>query len=146
MAQELEGNELLAEELRLVIGNLVRKVRTETQTPSSAQAETLGYIARKGSMSIAEMAALRQVKHQSMRLVIDQLQRQGLVARHADPADGRKQLIALTSMGKATVIRSRAQRAKWLANRIDDLTTSEDRKTLHAAVGILDRLLAHEPI
>lgn len=145
MTQQVGQNEVLAEELRLVIGDLVRKVRTQTKTPSSAQAETLGHIARKGPLSITEMATLRQVKHQSMRLVVDQLERQGLVVRHEDPADGRKQLIALTAEGQTTVVRNRSQRSQWLASQLKQFTTAEERKTLHAAVGILARLMANDP-
>ncbi|WP_341962756.1 hypothetical protein [Pseudomonas sp. RC10] len=63
----------MAEQLRRVIGNLVREVRNGAHAPSSAQSETLGLLDRHGPTSISSMAAHRHVKHQSMRLVVAQL-------------------------------------------------------------------------
>lgn len=134
--------EQVAEALRSVIGNLVRKVRGEAQTPSSAQSETLGFIGRNGPASISKLAAFRHVKHQSMRLVVDQLEAQQLVSRAPDPDDGRKQLIALTDQGLATLESNRNQRSHWLASQLKEKTSGAERETLRAAAAILERLLA----
>lgn len=135
----------VAEQLRSIIGNLVRKVRGEAQTPSSAQSETLGFIDRNGPASISEMAAYRHVKHQSMRLVIDQLESQGMVERAPDPADGRKQLITLTGQGRAAVEQQRHQRSQWLADQLQQKATRAELNTLREAVVILERLVADDP-
>ncbi|WP_213877112.1 MarR family winged helix-turn-helix transcriptional regulator [Pseudomonas sp. dw_358] len=134
--------EQLAEALRQVVGNLVRKVRGEAQTPSSAQSETLGFIDRHGPASVSELAAHRQVKHQSMRLVVAQLETRQLVSRAADPNDGRKQLLALTPAGLELLLAEQRQRRDWLATRLAQQVSSAERQTLGAAVQILEKLLA----
>ncbi|MBD1552839.1 MarR family winged helix-turn-helix transcriptional regulator [Pseudomonas typographi] len=136
--------EQVAEGLRRVVGDLVRKVRNEAHTPSSAQSETLGFIDRNGAASISEVAAYRHVKHQSMRLVIDQLELQALVTRTPDPVDGRKQLIELTAKGKAALETGRSQRSQWLADELKHKTNAAELETLSCAVEILGRLLAAE--
>lgn len=136
--------EQVAEALRSIIGNLVRKVRGEAQTPSSAQSETLGFIDRNGPASISEMAAWRHVRHQSMRLVIDQLEMQGLVDRAPDPADGRKQLITLTREGRCALESQRNQRSQWLADQLRQKTSAAELDTLGAAIQILERLVADD--
>jgi len=132
----------LAERVRRVIGNIVREVRSGAQTPSSAQSETLGLLDRHGPCSISTMAVHRHVKHQSMRLVIAQLEQRQLVARGADPSDARKQLIELTRQGRAVLENSRHQRSDWLARQLKEKATPAQLQTLEAAVRILEQLLA----
>lgn len=136
--------EQVAEDLRRVIGNLVRKVRSEAHTPSSAQSETLGFIERNGPTSISEMAVHRHVKHQSMRLVVAQLEQQLLVTRAPDPGDGRKLLIALTPAGQAALEQGRLQRSDWLANQLRQKTTPAQLDTLAAALVILEQCVTDE--
>lgn len=140
-----EATEQLAEDLRRVVGNLVREVRSGSHTPSSAQSETLGLLDRHGAASISAMAAHRHVKHQSMRLVIAQLERQHLVTRSPDPSDARKQLFELTYQGRAALEHSRHQRTDWLANQLKEKTTAFELRTLEAAVRILEQLIAADP-
>lgn len=135
----------VAEELRRVIGNFVREVRSGAQTPSSAQSETLGLLDRNGSMSISAMAACRHVKHQSMRLVVAQLEQQQLVTRGQDPADARKQLIGLTPTGRETLGQSRQQRSDWLARQLTEKTTAAQLQTLEGALKILEQVIATGP-
>lgn len=134
---------MLAEDLRRVIGNLVREVRSGAQTPSSAQSETLGLLDRHGPISISAMAERRHVKHQSMRLVVAQLEQQQLVTRAPDPSDARKQLIDLTLQGRAALEHNRHQRSDWLACRLK-ATTAAQMQTLEAAVRILEQLMASD--
>ena len=135
----------VADDLRRVVGDLVRTVRNEAHTPSSAQSETLGFIDRNGGASISELAVFRHVKHQSMRLVVDQLESQALVSRTPDPVDGRKQRINLTEHGKAALESSRNQRSQWLADRIRQTANAAEVETLRNAIEILGRVLAAEP-
>lgn len=131
----------MAEDLRRVIGNLVREVRSGAQTPSSAQSETLGLLDRHGPLSISAMAGYRHVKHQSMRLVVAQLEQHQQVTRGPDPADARKQLIQLTGQGREALEQSRHQRSDWLAVQLKEKTTAAQLQTLGEAVKILEQLM-----
>lgn len=140
-----EAVEQLAEDLRSVVGNLVREVRSGSDTPSSAQSETLGLLDRHGPASISALAAHRHVKHQSMRLVIAQLEQQQRVTRGPDPSDARKQLFELTHAGRAALEHSRLQRSDWLARQLKEKATASQLQTLEAAVRILEQLIAAAP-
>lgn len=130
----------LGEELRRVVGTFVRSIRREADTPTSSQSETLGLLDRQGAMSVASLAAERKVKHQSMRLVVEQLETNGLVARLPNPADGRSQLIALSDEGRVALDRSRAARQNEIASLIDARLSDDDRQVLRAAIEIIEKL------
>lgn len=129
----------LAEALRRVIGDLVRLVRDEAGTPSSAQSETLGLLGRDGAQSMARLAAARGVRHQSMRLVVAQMEAEGLVRRAPDPADARSQLVMITETGHSRLQEGRAARSQWIAARLAQLSP-QDRAALTAAVPALQAL------
>ncbi|PKR87851.1 MarR family transcriptional regulator [Pleomorphomonas diazotrophica] len=130
----------LGEELRRVVGGFVRSVRRQADTPSSAQSETLALLDRQGPMSVAALAAERRVKHQSMRLVVAQLEEGGLVTRLPNPEDGRSHLLALSDKGRAALERSRAARRLEIAALIGARLTGEERRLLRAAIGLIEKL------
>lgn len=130
----------LGEELRRAVGSFVRSIRRQAGTPSSAQSETLALIDRQGPMSVAALAAERRVKHQSMRLVVAQLEEGGLVTRLPNPEDGRSHLLALSDPGRAALAASREARQREIAALIDARLTEEERQALRAAVKLIERL------
>jgi DNA-binding MarR family transcriptional regulator len=130
----------LGEELRRVVGTFVRSIRREADTPTSSQSETLGLLDRRGAMSVASLAAERKVKHQSMRLVVEQLETAGLVTRLPNPDDGRSQLVALSDEGRAALARSREARQREIAGLIDERLTDADRQALRAAIAVIEKL------
>ena len=87
------------------------------------------------------MAAQRHVKHQSMRLVVAQLERHRQGSRAPDPLDGRKQLIQWTDQGRDTLQRSRQQRSDWLARQLKEKASAAQLHTLDEAVRILEQLI-----
>ena len=95
-----------------MVGTFVRSIRREADTPTSSQSETLGLLDRQGPMSVASLAAERKVKHQSMRLVVAQLEASGLVTRLPNPDDGRSQLVALSETGRAALAEAREARRR----------------------------------
>ncbi len=131
----------LGEDLRRVVGQFVRGVRLKADTPTSSQTETLGLLDREGALSVASLAAKRNVRHQSMRLVVDQLETKGLVVRMENPADGRSQLIGLSEPGRLALSRSRQARSLQIATLIDERLSDEDRQLLRAAVAVIERLI-----
>lgn len=130
----------LAESLRTTIGRFVRNVRTAAGTPTSAQSETLGLLDRDGPSSVAVLAQIRNVKHQSMRLVVAQLEEDSLVMRLADPDDRRSQLVSITDKGRTALGAARAARADWIATTLQDRLTEEERETLRRSILVFEKL------
>ncbi len=132
----------LAEDLRRVVGEFVRKVRSDANTPTSAQIETLGYLDRDGPMTVADLARLRNVKHQSMRLVIGQMESEALVERADNPADLRSRLVVIGPRGRDVLGDARQARSRWIAAAIAERLTEEARGELRRAIGSLETLLS----
>ena len=135
----------LAERVRQSVGDFVRATRSLAETPRTARSETLGLLDREGAMSTAALAERRNVKHQSMRLVVVQLQEDGLVEKTANASDRRAQVVMLTPQGRATLRADRRARAEWIAQTLRDHATAEERRTLEAALAVLDKIAAASP-
>lgn len=133
--------ELLADELREVIGRFVRAVRAHAPTPSDARAETLSFLERTGPVSIAFLADGRGVTHQTMRLVIARLASEGWIELVADPQDRRGYLVHLTKKGIAENAAARKVRAEWIADALAATMTPSEMATLKAAVPLLQRIV-----
>jgi len=131
----------LAEELRKIVSHLVRNVRVSTATVRTSQYETLDLLDSHDALSIADLARLRGVKHQSMRLVINELEAQDLVLRQKSAQDARAQVIVLSDQARAALAAARQQRADWLAARISKTLDQQDRDDLQKGLAALRKLL-----
>ncbi|WP_309762869.1 MarR family winged helix-turn-helix transcriptional regulator [Agrobacterium pusense] len=112
----------------------------QADTPTTSQSETLALLDRNGPLSVAELAGLRNVRHQSMRLVVSQLEGNALVARLPNPADGRSQLLSITTQGQDQLSQSRDARTSKIASLIEERLSDQERQTLEAAIEIIERL------
>jgi DNA-binding MarR family transcriptional regulator len=137
------GNEvdptLLASELRLVLGHLMRRLRAEHRF-SLSQGAVLGRLDREGSRSIGDLALAERVRPQSMAQTVADLEADGLIARRPDPADGRRTLLELTQQGLRTLEADRSQREGWLAGAIVEDLSPAERQLLVRATELLRRL------
>ncbi|KQV30218.1 hypothetical protein ASC97_22125 [Rhizobium sp. Root1203] len=131
---------VLAENLRVTLGKFVRGVKTQANTPTTSQSETLSLLDREGPLSVAELAERRNVRHQSMRLVAGQLESDGLVSKMPNPADGRSRLLSITENGRGQLSRAREARTSQIANLIEERLSEKDRRTLEAAIRVIKRL------
>jgi DNA-binding MarR family transcriptional regulator len=129
----------LASELRVVLGHLIRRLRSEHRF-SLSQGSVLGRLDREGPQSTSKLAAAERVRPQSMGQTVAELETQGLVARRPDPADGRSTLIELTEAGRTELHEDRGRREGWLAEAIEENLSDEERETLEEAVRLLGRL------
>lgn len=140
MSTENETQQL-AEELRQLVSHLVRNVRVSTATVRTSQYETLDLLDSHDALSIADLARLRGVKHQSMRLVINELEAQDLVLRQKSAQDARAQVIVLSDQARAALAAARQQRAEWIAARISETLDQQDRDDLQKGLAALRKLL-----
>jgi DNA-binding MarR family transcriptional regulator len=129
----------LASELRIVLGQLMRRLRAEHRF-SLSQGEVLGRLDREGTRSIGDLALAVRVRPQSMTQTISDLEGDGLIARRTDPADGRRILVELTEQGHETLEADRRKREGWLARAIADDLSSEEQQVLTQAIALLRRL------
>ena len=129
----------LASELRMVLGQLMRRLRAEHRF-SLSQGAVLGRLDRGGSMSIGDLAVAERVRPQSMTQTISDLEAEGLIARRADPNDGRRTLVDLTEQGRSILEEDRRQREGWLAQAIAEDLSLDEQRILAEAADLLRRL------
>jgi DNA-binding MarR family transcriptional regulator len=129
----------LASELRMVLGHLMRRLRAE-HSFSLSQGAVLGRLDREGRRSIGDLALAERVRPQSMAQTISDLEADGLIAREADPADGRRTLVELTARGHETLEADRRQREGWLARAIAEDLSPAEQEMLARASALLQRL------
>ncbi|HLH15097.1 MAG TPA: MarR family transcriptional regulator [Solirubrobacteraceae bacterium] len=130
---------VLASELRIVLGQLMRRLRAEHRFPIS-QGAVLGRLDREGTRSIGDLALAERVRPQSMAQTVADLEADGLIARSADPSDGRRALVQLTDQGRRTLAADRRQREGWLARAIAEDLSPAEQQLLARATELLRRL------
>jgi DNA-binding MarR family transcriptional regulator len=127
-------------------------VRTSRQLRQEAAAETglspsataaLATINRSGPLTPSELAELERVKRPSMTRTLGCLEREGLIERTRDPADGRSALVAISGAGRERLARLRRRKSAYLARRLRQLDPDEVA-TLDQAAELLERMREDE--
>ena len=128
-------------ELSLAVGQLLRRVRAESNPDQLTWSQTvaLARLQRAGAMTTADLARAESVKPQSMGATLAELEREGLVERSPHPTDGRQVLFALTDEGVEARRKRSAAKQKWLLAAMAKLDPAELR-TLMSAVAVIKRL------
>ena len=106
---------------------------------SLTAASTLRRLVRLGARRLTELAAAEGVTQPAMTHLVSRLEREGLLRRGGDPADGRVVVVSVTAAGRAAVRKRRAARVRALSAVLKDLPPA-DRAALAAAAPALDRL------
>jgi DNA-binding MarR family transcriptional regulator len=132
---------LLASELRVVLGQLVRRLRAEHGFPLSHGA-VLGRLDREGAQSVSDLAVAERVRPQSMAQTVGDLESDGLVVRSPDPDDRRRALVELTQAGREALAADRRRREGWLAQAIEDDLSPRQQDLLRDALELLRELAA----
>jgi DNA-binding MarR family transcriptional regulator len=130
---------LLASDLRVVLGQLVRRLRAEHRF-SLAHGAVLGRLDREGARGTSDLAAAERVRPQSMAQIVGELEIDELISRRPDPADGRRALLELTDLGRQVLEFERRERVGWLTRAIADGLSEQERRVLEEAVPLLTRL------
>jgi DNA-binding MarR family transcriptional regulator len=129
----------LASDLRVVLGQLVRRLRAEHRF-SLSHGAVLGRLDRDGPQSVSELAAAERVRPQSMAQTVSDLEAEGLVSRSPDANDRRRAVVELTEAGHVVLELDRLQREGWLAQGITGGLSEAEQHVLAEAVGLLQRL------
>jgi len=129
----------VASELRVVLGQLMRRLRAEHRF-SLAQGAVLGRLDREGARSTSDLAASERVRPQSMAQTVCELEADGLISRRPDPADGRRALLELTARGRDVLKAERGHREGWLIGAIAEGLSEDEQAALARAVPLLERL------
>jgi len=132
----------LAAELRLGVMRLRRRLAGERHPDNELslnQMGVLGVLARRGEMTVGELAAAEKVQPPSMTRTVNCLEESGDVVKRPHATDGRQVVVELSEQGRSRVLADRARRDAWLAQRLRELTPDE-RAVLRQAAPILDRL------
>ncbi|MEU7912065.1 MarR family winged helix-turn-helix transcriptional regulator [Microbispora bryophytorum] len=129
-----------AGETWVAVSRLVRRLRELDAEGdlSSGQASVLVRLAKHGPASASELAAAERVRPQSMAAIVQALERAGLVERHRDPEDGRRQLVTLTEPGRERRLDDRRAREAWLARALQEHCTEAQLRTIIEAMALLD--------
>ncbi len=130
---------LVASELRVVLGQLVRRLRAEHRF-SLAHGSVLGRLDREGASSTSDLAAAERVRPQSMAQTVSELETEGLISRRPDPADGRRVLLELTDKGHQVLEADRQEREGWLIQAITEGLSEREQQEVARVVPLLRRL------
>lgn len=131
----------LASTMRLAVMRLARRLRSERGEHglTLTQLATLSTLDNHGPLSPRELADHEHVQPPSMTRILAHLEEKALVRRAPHPTDGRQQLVTRTGSAAELLQGDRRRREAWLAVRLAELTP-EERCTLRAAAGIMQRL------
>ncbi|MGK2865665.1 MAG: MarR family winged helix-turn-helix transcriptional regulator [Mycobacterium sp.] len=139
----------LAGELQRVLSKLFSVLRRGDTTRGAAHAAgadlTLAQLSILltlldcGPIRMTELAAHERVRTPTTTVAIRRLEKLGLVKRSRDPSDLRAVLVEVTPRGLVQHREALDARRAFLASMLNNLT-AEDRATLAAALGSLDRL------
>jgi DNA-binding MarR family transcriptional regulator len=114
-------------------------VRRTPRDMSLTSLSTLATLDRTGPRRITDLAVVEAVAQPSMTVLVRGLERNGLVKRRGDPADGRVALVELTEAGMVFIRSRRSEGAISFVNLIDKLPEDE-AAALAAAIPALEHL------
>jgi DNA-binding MarR family transcriptional regulator len=136
-------NRSVAERLHAAAIHLLRRLRRHDAAMglTPARASALSIMVFGGRVTIGQLAQAEQVSAPTMTRLVLGLERDGLVRRQGDPADGRVAWLTATAKGARILQEGRRRRVAALAADLAGLDAA-DRATLAAAADILERVLS----
>ena len=133
---------VVAGELRVVLGQLVRRLREQADGPdlTRSQASVLGRIDRDGPTTATVLARTEGLRPQSMGTIVAALEAAGLVAGSPDPKDGRKTILSLTQTAREQFRTGRLAREDWLIQAMSAALTQSELDQLSSSIDLLRRI------
>lgn len=106
--------------------DLTARFLTDRADLGASAAFAMNRVCREGPIRLTTLAAKEGVSQPSMTQLIQRLERQGLVARLADPDDGRAALIGITECGQKLLDDRKRLRRERLKALLATLTPEEE--------------------
>jgi DNA-binding MarR family transcriptional regulator len=133
---------LLARELRVVFGNLKRRLREQATAGDMtlSQIAVLSRLDREGPATVSNLAREQGVRPQSMGATVAALEAAGMVRGTPDPAEGRQTLLSLTEACRDVINAARIEREDRLLAVIEAKLTPAEQDELARALRLLQRL------
>jgi DNA-binding MarR family transcriptional regulator len=129
----------VAGEIRLACMRISRRIRFEsTHEVPPHQFSVLARL-QEAPRTPGELAEIERVSAPSMTRTVAALVERGLVARTADPSDGRQVILSLSDEGKRLLKETRRRRDLWMTVRVKALS-AEEQEVLRKAAAILTRV------
>jgi len=128
--------------LRRAVLVLARRLRPALQRDgiSAAKLSVIGQIYRGGPMSPTELAIHEGVKLPTLTRLLAELENDGWLAREAHASDGRRSLLALTTLGRKRLIAGARAADSPLAEVMATSLGAADRRVLLQACALLEDL------
>jgi len=118
----------------------LRQVKADSSSLTLPESSALARLDRGGPATSAELARREQISPQSMGPTLQSLERQGLIERAADPADGRRQILTVSDAGARVLHSRRSERTARLAQTLAAHFSAAERAQLQTAAPLLERL------
>ena len=138
--QRTEAVEELTLRLRIAVGRLNRRIRSEKASDElgDGQVSVLSLLFREGPHTIGALAEYEHVTPPSMNRRINLLEEGGFVTREADGADRRRVVVTITDTGADFVRETQRRREEWLYRRTSALPPERRRLLAAAAETMLE--------
>ena len=133
----------LAGELRITIGQLTKRLRSQGSTADLSQSQkwVLVRLDRDGPASATELAQAEGMRPQSMGAIVTALEAGGFISGAPDPKDGRRTILSITDWARKEVAARRLAKEDYLADAIAANLTEAEQQQLAAAIPLLKRLI-----
>lgn len=134
----------LASELRVVVGQLQRRLREQSNFGdlSWTQLRVLSRLDREGPATVTALARAEGIRPQSMGETVSALKTAGLVSGAPDPSDGRQTVLSLTPACIEAIKTGRAAKEDWLFKAISTQLAVAEQEQLTAVIQLLSRIVA----
>ena len=138
---ENEQLEETAARLRRSVTRLNRRLRQNSLADvSPAQASMLATIEKLIKPTLGDLAKAEQIQPPSVTRLVQSLVDASLCTRTVDEHDRRAQRVTLTAQGRKELQSIRRKKTVWLSSRLEELTTSEQKKAAELAT-LLEKIL-----
>ena len=132
----------VADRLHSAAIHLLRRLRVQDEALgiSAPRLSALSVLAFAGPRRVGELAEAEQVEPPTMTRLVDGMERDGYVAREADPDDRRAVIVHATAKGIRALKKGRAQRVDALAAGLRSLS-ADQLAALAQGVDVLEQVV-----